>query len=411
MKLKPLQPPRVFRVGLRGDIEMRHVADIDLSPDELVTFRGPQGTEFDVTRKDFGYYALTSLNGRLVRFGLRPALTRNGAGLYYLLLVGPGEDARLEAYLAAEEQSFVRWLDEPTLASLTPEGTKGVCPMCGGSLLSALAYDAPPPGEIAYSLSPGVAYRRAFSRCVRCGHFLSDAFQLLESFYAGSYVDVTYGDMSGVQRQFERIVALPPDRSDNAGRVARVDAFVRARLGSDRTGEIPPRLLDVGSGLCVFAHAMRGRGWDCVCLDMDPRQVAHAERNAGVRAYCGTLPLREAREEAFDCVSFNKVLEHVSDPVVLLGAARHNLTSGGIVYVEVPDGEEAIAEGPSREEFFIEHLHVFSMASLVHLARRCGLTVITTERLREPSGKFVLSAFLRQDCNSPAVAGDKDNKV
>ena len=64
------------------------------------------------------------------------------------------------------------------------------------------------------------------------------------------------------------------------------------------------------------------------------------------------------------------------------------------MYVEVPDGEKAIEEGPTREEFFIDHFHVFSRASLEHLASGAGMRPLALERLREPSGKFTLRAIL-----------------
>jgi hypothetical protein len=64
------------------------------------------------------------------------------------------------------------------------------------------------------------------------------------------------------------------------------------------------------------------------------------------------------------------------------------------VYVELPDGEAAALAGAGREEFFVEHLHVFSFASIVMLANRAGFDPICIERLREPSTKFTLRAFL-----------------
>src|SRR5207245_1601001 len=94
-----------------------------------------------------------------------------------------------------------------------------------------------------------------------------------------------------------------------------------------------------------------------------------------------------------DVVSFNKVLEHVADPVAMLERARQYLRAGGFVYVEVPDGETAAADGPGREEFFIDHLHVFSAASLALLGSRAGCAAQTIERLHEPSGKHTLRAF------------------
>jgi hypothetical protein len=60
----------------------------------------------------------------------------------------------------------------------------------------------------------------------------------------------------------------------------------------------------------------------------------------------------------------------------------------------VPDGEAAVHEGPGREEFFIEHHHIFSAVSLALLAARAGFNVQVIERLREPSRKYTLRAFL-----------------
>ena len=97
--------------------------------------------------------------------------------------------------------------------------------------------------------------------------------------------------------------------------------------------------------------------------------------------------------EPVDAITFNKVLEHVEDPVAMLAAARPLLAAGGFVYVEVPDAEGAAAHGPGREEFFIEHHHVFSAASTAMMAARAGLATLAVERLREPSGKFTLRAF------------------
>jgi hypothetical protein len=66
----------------------------------------------------------------------------------------------------------------------------------------------------------------------------------------------------------------------------------------------------------------------------------------------------------------------------------------GFVYLELPDGEAASTEGFGREEFFVEHLHVFSFRSIVMLAERAGFRPIAVERLQEPSTKFTLRAFL-----------------
>src|SRR5262249_37657321 len=145
----------------------------------------------------------------------------------------------------------------------------------------------------------------------------------------------------------------------------------------------------------VFPARMREAGWDCTALDPDPRAAAHARDVAGVNAVTGDFfNLDRSTLGTFDAVTFNKVLEHVEEPVAMLREAAALLEPGGFVYAEVPDGEAASRDGPDREEFFIEHHHVFSPASLALMATRACYDVRALERLREPSGKYTVFAFL-----------------
>lgn len=211
--------------------------------------------------------------------------------------------------------------------------------------------------------------------------------------YAGDYVTSTYGKDVNIRDAFERITAFTPDKSDNYQRVQRVNEFIRSSGSIWAKEEGSPSVLDVGSGLCVFLHVMKAAAWDGTALDPDPRAVHHACKVVGVKAVCGDFMTTEGLGR-YDLITFNKVLEHVSDPVAMLKRSRIHLRKGGFVYIEVPDGEAAWFEGPNREEFFIEHLHVFSPASLVLLASRSEFVVPLWGRLREPSNKLTLWAFL-----------------
>lgn len=255
------------------------------------------------------------------------------------------------------------------------------CPICeAGALSVAHTYDAPPRGETKFDLA-GQRYRRSYLRCERCGHFLSDCDLDLAALYEGDYMDATYpGDR--LTATYERIMALDPSRSDNVARVARIAA--RLERG---------RVLDVGSGLGVFPARMKEAGWEATALDPDPRAAAHAREQIGVAAIEADF-MTAVDLGRHDLVALNKVLEHVEDPVGMLARARAALAAGGVAYVELPDGEQAARDGWHREEFFVEHLHVFSMASACLLAQRAGFTVRVAERLREPSGKYTLFAFL-----------------
>jgi SAM-dependent methyltransferase len=138
---------------------------------------------------------------------------------------------------------------------------------------------------------------------------------------------------------------------------------------------------------------MKEEGWECTALDPDPRAVEHAQLHVGVKAICGDF-MTVWDLGLYDLITFNKVLEHVPDPVGMLSKSREHLREGGLVYVEVPDGELAMVEGPEREEFFIEHRCAFSMTSLSLLARQAGFATQLIERVREPSSKYTLYVLL-----------------
>lgn len=251
---------------------------------------------------------------------------------------------------------------------------------------TSFTYDAAPVGETTFDLK-GQDYRRSYWRCGLCGHEFSQHDLDLSGLYGGAYVEQTYGDR--MRATFERILALPPERSDNTGRVARVVGFAKNHFDPGHV----PTLLDVGAGLGVFPYGVKQAGWACTALDPDPRAGRHLAEVVGVRAVTGDFfTVDPAALGCFDVITLNKVIEHVEDPVAMLAKAAGLLTAGGFVYVEVPD-VAAAADGPGREEYFIEHHHVFSPASLTLCGERAGLSLLELERLREPSGKYTLRGF------------------
>jgi hypothetical protein len=121
MKIRKLEPPREFEAG---KVRIRHTADITLEPGEQVTFVTPGGHEYDVVRKEWGYYASPSLNGRLQRMGFRSALVCNPEGKIFLRLVEKEREETFSLYLAEQGETLLCWLDsdEDVLALLRALG-------------------------------------------------------------------------------------------------------------------------------------------------------------------------------------------------------------------------------------------------------------------------------------------------
>lgn len=109
MEITEIKPPRQFKVKT---IEIKHCANITLEPDEQVTFETESGTEYDVVRKSWGYYATSSINGRLKEHGLRGVLVKNSGGRIYLLLVEKGKEPDFEQYMLKDDMKVMSWLDD-----------------------------------------------------------------------------------------------------------------------------------------------------------------------------------------------------------------------------------------------------------------------------------------------------------
>jgi SAM-dependent methyltransferase len=261
------------------------------------------------------------------------------------------------------------------------------CP-CGERETDVLfSYDRPPAGEVLKSADD--RYDRAYDQCRACGHCFARYRMSFDPDYSGGYVDVAYGGADAARRDFRRIIALPPERSDNYGRAERVCAFLADRAPSGRA----PRLLDVGAGLGVFPAAMVRRGWSVVAFDPDPRNAAHYRDEAGAEPRIGDFLTDDLDGlQGFDLMTFNKVLEHVPDPAAMLARAR--ALAPDRLYIELPDVAAASDDdGPAREEFGLGHDHVFSTASVAMLLQRNGFSPLRIDRIREPSGKYTLYAF------------------
>ena len=74
-----------------------------------------------------------------------------------------------------------------------------------------------------------------------------------------------------------------------------------------------------------------------------------------------------------------------------------NLKKNGYFYIEVPDiAAQKDNLGYEREEFYIEHHHVFSKISLILMLSKLNLKIIKIEQIREPSSKYTLFCFAKK---------------
>ena len=235
-----------------------------------------------------------------------------------------------------------------------------ICPCCSGErLVCDHIYHERPSGETDFGLAD---YCREIWRCQICGHFLSTTSMDLKTLYEADYVDKTYGGSDGVRQAYERIMGLDPTASDNVGRVDRIVRFAERHFRNSSNLKVR----DIGSGLGVFLGRVRQvTDWACTALEPDPRLAEYVQETLEIEAISEDYRKLEWDRE-FDIICLNKVLEHIEEPSDLLKHCRDDLAPDGFLYLELPDGESAAkdTDGFGREEFFLEHHHAFSMASM-----------------------------------------------
>jgi 2-polyprenyl-3-methyl-5-hydroxy-6-metoxy-1,4-benzoquinol methylase len=237
---------------------------------------------------------------------------------------------------------------------LTP--TTGCCPACEGEIYPALGRLAP-------------RLRQPYFRCRRCGLLGSRPDPARErEFYEIDYPGLPHKAQEPERRRalYERLL----------------DDLPRGTL----------RLLDVGCGSGAFLARARERGLDVVGLELSQAAAAAAREQASARVVIGE-PAALAPALRFDVITLWNVLDHVPDPLRLLGECRQRLAPGGRLFARVPNGAvhrpltrlHALAPGAGwLGRFTPLHPWLLRPRDLERLALRAGFAAAQVEVRASP---------------------------
>jgi len=381
--------PRKFFVGIDLNIEIKDIGDIYLDKNEQITFITDNNSRHDFVRKDWGFYATPSINGRLKNEGFITALVKNQSNRIYLMVVEKDKKDLFLKYCIDEKQIIIDWLSDFNITENKFEKASLNCKCKHQYKEKLFEYQEPPNGETDFKFLKNEYYRK-YEICKLCKHCFSVHNLDMDNFYQDLYVKSTYEGL--IHDKFKKIISLPKNKSDNSGRVNRIVDFSKSFFKN----ETQIKLIDIGSGLGVFPYMMMKAGFVCTAVDPDPKAAHHLKEELKIETIQGDLFNIEISKK-YNIATLNKVLEHVYDPIKMLVKTTEFIKEQGLIYIEVPDGEEASKHGKDREEFYIEHHHVFSLYSLILMAETAGLVPLKIERIKEPSGKFTLVAFLKKE--------------
>ena len=164
-------------------------------------------------------------------------------------------------------------------------------------------------------------------------------------------------------------------------------ATLRGRAGERRSlawrGQ--GRLLDFGCGGGSYLARMTRQGWKVVGLDTSADAAQGVREELGLEVFEGTLPHPSLKPQTFDVVTMWHSLEHVHEPLKVLGAAYELLAPGGQLLVAVPNVDSWPYRLFGREWFGLDlprHLTHFDPRSLSAMVRAAGFRVTALKMLR-----------------------------
>jgi SAM-dependent methyltransferase len=154
------------------------------------------------------------------------------------------------------------------------------------------------------------------------------------------------------------------------------------------------RLLDVGSAHGWFIEAAQERGAQVTGIEPDRVVAALSRVRGAVRQ--GFFPEVLSAREQFDVITFNDVLEHLTDPAAAVRAAFDHLVPGGLLSINIPDqrglafalarlasglGASGAYERLWQKGLPSPHLWYFDGPALAELGGRCGFRIAGIHRL------------------------------
>ena len=241
------------------------------------------------------------------------------------------------------------------------------CPVCSGSDLRVLE----PASDLQAFITTGdvFTFHMGLSACNSCG------FIFVNPRATQDELTRYYGLQARKPRVFSQLDKPYADLLDFQA------AFVRKRWNAEGA----QRLLDVGSAEGFFLKRLADECAEPPVLEgVEPGSVyANAARELMPDAIIHEQVIEEAQlpAQSYDVVTLRHVLEHLVEPVLVLGILHDLLKPSGVLHIEVPD----VTEIPANLSPFIHHEHMnsFTPETLRLAIERSGFEILVHESAQD----------------------------
>jgi len=158
--------------------------------------------------------------------------------------------------------------------------------------------------------------------------------------------------------------------------------FAARMLHVVRAFKAAGRILDIGCGLGFFLDYARTHGYQCVGIDTSVAAARFAREQLRLNVIASDfMDAQFSASEAFDVVTANHVLEHISLPIPFLDKARRLLKPGGILVSASPNFGGLLPRLLGRRWYGLQpaqHVWQFTPDSYRALFQKAGFRVEQT---------------------------------
>ena len=134
------------------------------------------------------------------------------------------------------------------------------------------------------------------------------------------------------------------------------------------------KILDYGSGSGDTVSFLNFLGWDSEGIDFS-KAAAQAGQNKNVNVKHGSIKELENTIDHYDYIISTHCVEHVPDVYRLFNAFYKSLKKEGSLAIEVPNGDSISFKILKKYYYYLTlplHIHIFSVKSLMHIAKKTG---------------------------------------
>jgi len=186
---------------------------------------------------------------------------------------------------------------------------------------------------------------------------------------------------------FERITSLPIEDSENYEKCKFLDPYITECNNK--------KILDVGCGAGVFLYSFSRifNNWKTVGVEptKDFSDVAKSRGINILNEYLG----RDTFSEHFGLITLHHVMEHLDDYFEMLNVLKKYMSTGSILYIEVPSDKDIGFLSNYHDRFMCHHEVIFSESVLIDIVESAGFSVIISDIFLSKRKRYNLRLLLK----------------